>query len=110
MSVSFSLEEHVSTGTCYRSDVLDSNLETLVENLLSAYGVALPQTQLRRYGKSPFRPDFIARGSGGARIAIEVRQAALDTRSLYTIYTWHDEARSHNVIDRLLIVTDEDPS
>jgi len=90
--------------------VLESNLETLVENLLSAYGVALPQTQLRRYGKSPFRPDFIARGQSGGRTAIDVRQAVLDTRSLYALYTWHDEARSHNAIDRLLVVTGESPS
>lgn len=89
--------------------MLESNLETLVENLLSAYGLALPQTRLRQFGKSSFRPDFIATGTGGSRVAIEVRQAPLDAPSLYNLYIWHDEATSRSVIDLLLLVTGEMP-
>ena len=90
--------------------MLESNLEALVDNLLSAYGVGLPQSQLRRFGKSPFRPDFIARGLGGSRTAIQVRQADVDARALYVLYVWHDEARTRKAIDQLLLVTPEPPS
>lgn len=90
--------------------MLESNLETLVENLLSAYGIALPQTLLRQAGNSSFRPDFVARGPDGSRTAIEVRQAAVDARALYVLFTWHDQARSRKMIDRLLLVTGDAPS
>jgi adenylate cyclase len=90
--------------------MLESNLEALVDNLLSAYGIGLPQSQLRRFGKSSFRPDFIARGPRGLRTAIEVRQGGVDAKALYVLYVWHDEARTRNAIDRLLLVTPEPPS
>ena len=90
--------------------MLESNLEALVDNLLSAYGIGLPQSQLRRFGKSPFRPDFLARGTHDSRIAIEVRQADVDARTLYVLYVWHDEARTRKAIDQLLLVTPEPPS
>ena len=90
--------------------MLELNLDTLVGNILTAYGIELPQGSLRRFGKSAFRPDFIARAPGGLRTAIEVRQADVDARVLYVLFAWYDEARNRGVIDRLLLVTTEPPS
>jgi adenylate cyclase len=90
--------------------MLESNLDTLVANILTAYGIELSQGLLRRFGRSSFRPDFMARGPGGARTAIEVRQADVDARVLYLLYAWYDEARTRGGVDRLLLVTAEPPS
>src|SRR5262250_3376356 len=90
--------------------MLELNLDTLVGNILTAYGIELPQGSLRRFGRSSFRPDFIARAPGGLRTAIEVRQADVDARVLYVLFAWYDEARTRGVIDRLLLVTTEPPS
>ena len=90
--------------------MLESNLDALVENLLSAYGLDLPAVMLRRFGKSSFRPDFIARAPGGLRTAIDVRKGGVDAKALYLLFAWWDEAVARRSIDRLLLVTPEPPS
>jgi class 3 adenylate cyclase len=90
--------------------MLESNLDALVENLLTAYGLDLPNATLRRFGKSSFRPDFIARVPGGFRTAIDVRKSGVDAKALYVLYGWWDEAVSRRSIDRLLLVTPSPPS
>lgn len=90
--------------------MIESNLDALVENLLTAYGLDLPALMLRRFGKSSFRPDFIARAPGGLRTAIDVRKTGVDAKTLYVLYGWWDEAFSRKSIDRLLLVTPQPPS
>jgi class 3 adenylate cyclase len=90
--------------------VLDSNLEGLVENLLTAYGIETAPVSVRRVGNSSFRPSFIARAPRASRTAIAIQQGRVDSRFLYALDGWYDEARARKWVDKLLLVTPQPPS
>ena len=90
--------------------MLDTNLEALVENIMTAYGIETAPVLVRRVGKSSFRPSFIVRAPGRRRTAIEVRQGRVDSRYLYMLDGWYDEARTRRSVDKLLLVTAKPPS
>lgn len=89
--------------------MLESTLEALVANLLTAYGIDLAQGAVNPSGPASFRPDFIA-CARGSRVAITVKPAGVDARGLYLLFAWYDDARHRRAIDRLLLVTPEAPS
>ena len=90
--------------------MLDSNLEGLVENLLTAYGIETAPISVRRVGNSSFRPSFIARAPRATRTAIAIQQGRVDSRYLYALDGWYDEARARKWVDKLLLVTPQPPS
>jgi class 3 adenylate cyclase len=91
--------------------MLESTLEAVVANLLTAYGIDLVQGGLNRSGAAApsFRPEFIT-AVPGARTAIAVKSGGLHARDLYLLFAWYDDARHRRTVDRLLLVTPHAPS